>query len=443
MAGYSVKPASIFGRIGTEVGKGLAEEVPKIQERKMLSQGLEALGKQKNLTPFEQFAKLSSIPGITPQMLQSGAELLKQQGTFEGVGRGRNREGMPQQQGPSASQGIRDVQFQGGQRQQPQPQNQTQQGLEGPVEPTNNLVPNPTRPEAQTKAPWTTDRRNDEIDSLHQQYPGLTFPEINAMASENEARELAQPLAVQQRDERLKGIQTDIDDRFDKSLKRKLQKGTEGEVYKDVTGEMLENARRIMERQLIENPSASPDDVVDTMTTKLLDVAKTKDQLRKDAGSNIFATPLLLNRGGLKKKLESYQKLFKDTGNLEEYWNTLQSDFNLSPQGASSVAFPRSKEINSYIEKVKPAREDDYASWRTSSMKHASEIGNHITADDSLLAIARDIKRKDPTFDQAAFFEQLQADQDQIRFTARQRRELAEGASPDLLPTWADILILP
>lgn len=82
MAQY-IKNANIWGRIGSGVGQGLAEQVPKEIERHRLASGLEDLGNQQNMTPFQQFARLSSLPGITPQMIQSGSDLLRQQAIID------------------------------------------------------------------------------------------------------------------------------------------------------------------------------------------------------------------------------------------------------------------------------------------------------------------------------------------------------------------------
>lgn len=84
---YSVKQGNIFGRLGTGVGRGLAEQLPKEIERTRLSQGLKNLGKQKDLNPFQQFAGLAGLPGITPQMIQTGGDLLRQQAIINGLNR--------------------------------------------------------------------------------------------------------------------------------------------------------------------------------------------------------------------------------------------------------------------------------------------------------------------------------------------------------------------
>ena len=91
MAGYEVKQGNIFGRIGTGFGKGLADQVPKEIERSRLSAGLKNISEQKDLTPFQQFAGLVSLPGTTPQIVQSGTDLLRQQAIIDSLNRNSNR----------------------------------------------------------------------------------------------------------------------------------------------------------------------------------------------------------------------------------------------------------------------------------------------------------------------------------------------------------------
>lgn len=79
-----IKQGNLFGRIGAGIGKGLAEQLPKEIERGRLAHGLGQLSQQEGLSPFQQFSGLASLPGVTPQIIQSGAEILRQQGMSQG-----------------------------------------------------------------------------------------------------------------------------------------------------------------------------------------------------------------------------------------------------------------------------------------------------------------------------------------------------------------------
>jgi hypothetical protein len=76
---------SVFGRIGTGLGRGLSETLPKEIERERLASGLKDLGDKKGLSAFQQFAGLASTPGITPQMIESGTNLLRQQAIINSI----------------------------------------------------------------------------------------------------------------------------------------------------------------------------------------------------------------------------------------------------------------------------------------------------------------------------------------------------------------------
>ena len=70
---------SFSSQLGAGIGNALPEVINKEVDRYRLSKGLQDLSQTEGLTPFERFAKFSSIPGVTPQMIQSGTNLLMQQ----------------------------------------------------------------------------------------------------------------------------------------------------------------------------------------------------------------------------------------------------------------------------------------------------------------------------------------------------------------------------
>lgn len=85
---YSVKQGNIFGRIGSGIGQGLSEQVPKEIERYRLSEGLKQLESDPNLTPTQRYAGLLTLPGMTPQGLQGYSDLARQEMRGKALGEG-------------------------------------------------------------------------------------------------------------------------------------------------------------------------------------------------------------------------------------------------------------------------------------------------------------------------------------------------------------------
>ena len=443
MAQY-IKNANIFGRIGSGVGQGLAEQLPKEIERNRLKSGLQELSNKKDLTPFQQFAELTSIPGITPQAIQTGGELLKQQGVrnaYSNKAKQATRDQYVEEKSPSQS--IRDIQFgnQQNQRTIPQgtqinPRQEEQETINESGQP-QIVETNPLRPEAQPRLPWTPERRDQEIGKILDDQPNLTFPEAVNIAADNEKRELSIPGAVQAQDEYTEQVRNKVRTEFERQIKQKLQKTTTPDVYQDITGENLSRMERIIEKDLKVNPKANVSDVVNKRTNELLDLAKNKNIVRKLSNKPIYEK--IIHGEQTRKSLEQASKIYRDTGNSNEFWNTLQSDFNMSPQGASVLAYPPNKNIKSYIEKVTPS---NISNFRQNAAKRAIEIEDKLTQNDSLLAIANAFKQKDPMFDQTAFFDQLKQDQEELRLSPQQERELLEREG-EAFPNWGDLAILP
>ncbi len=95
-----IKQANIFGRLGSGVGKGLAEQVPKEIENYRLRSGLQNLADlsdQGGLSPAQFLAKASGTYGVTPQHVQSFAELAKQQARGQALIESSNKQRQPQE----------------------------------------------------------------------------------------------------------------------------------------------------------------------------------------------------------------------------------------------------------------------------------------------------------------------------------------------------------
>lgn len=97
MAQY-VKNANIFGRLGSGIGQGLAEQVPKEIEHQRLRSGLQSLAQKAdagNLSPAALLAEAAGTYGITPQAVQSFGELGKQQARGQALIQSQNRQQQP------------------------------------------------------------------------------------------------------------------------------------------------------------------------------------------------------------------------------------------------------------------------------------------------------------------------------------------------------------
>lgn len=458
-----IQPGSIFGRIGSGVGKGLAEQLPKEIERGRLASGLKNFEQQhQNLNPMQQLARLSAIPGITPQMIQSFSDLAKQQN----LGNAYRRIAGQGQQGYGAES---QMQNEAGPNQQFQLPNfmgqQPGQNIPAKPEMGNKLVNenhrgiqtqpqlanyNPGDPNALTREPWTPEQR-----AARKQYyidNGFLPDQAEVNTEKDEAAYLAVPAARQQQQKDKRARQVEAEAILDKQLQTRLQstkKEGEEAVYKDITGDMLVDIRRAFSKKLMEHPELTVDDVAEDFSKRALRLAENKKELEalaaKTGWESFFQGDKTLN------KLKSFQKTFADAGNQKEFFNILREKFKLSPQGAAFIAYPAGKNVKNYIENWKPknTKFTNYADIpipekiESNSRKAAYDISEIIGDDDNLLAIAKQLSEKDPYFDQRVFFDELTDNpiiNERLSDNHKSQRNIGER---DYIPTWGDVKIFP
>lgn len=470
-----IKPGSLFGRIGSGIGKGLAEQLPEEIQRGRLSSGLKNFEKEhQNLNPMQQLARISAIPGITPQMIQSFSELAKITNRGNAFRRaGGDILGQIGVQDPTMAQvqqaNLVDQAVNSGSPMQqqfnPAPGQARQAGIDSgyqtrnePFEQKGELTYptprvsgpnqlenyNPGDPNAITRLPWTPNQRNARIIEYMNQ--GFLVDQAKELAADDEARDLAVPGAVQKQQQEKRSRGQEAENILTKQLETRLQKSGEG-VFTDITGDMLADLKRAMSKAVVENPNASAEDIAEDFSKRALRLAKTKKEVQglgqTTGWESIFTGDKVLN------KLRSFQKSFEDAGNQEEYFNILRSDFGLSPQGAAVIAYPAKAQIKKYVDSYKPnnfnwgryGRIPNSEKIDANSRKAALDISKIMDDDDSVLAVARMLSEKDPYFDQRAFFEEL-SQNPSIRLNPRQRQESSMGER-DYLPTWGDIKIFP
>jgi hypothetical protein len=431
------KKPSVLAMFGKGLGEGIQEHVPKEIERRRLASSLKDIGDNPDLSPFQRFAALASAPGATPQIVQSGTELLKQQGLRNNMRRGQPAQGQAQrQEDPRVEAAMQ--QFDNRPRSKAALQSQEQPGENVPRESLGQeqIQPkNPLREEVKTYKPPTPQEFEDRLSSNWDRFPELTYPEVAQKTQQDFDRLSALPEAERAEDARLRDTQDRIKTSFDDTLQKKLHKDAAG-TLKDVSGETQVNLLRGLERDIAKN-GISEDDAVNKWTNKALDIAKAKTDLNK-LMSGHGALTSFFKQDEFIEKLQNFQKIYRDADNLEEFYNLL-SGTGMSPQARAQVAWPRSDSVKKLLKNHKPL---GYFGQIENSKKLAMQIEDAFTRDDSFLAIAKNLKDIDPNFNERGFFQQLSDDADKLGLSPRQKRELAEGVS-DLIPNWADTWFFP
>ena len=445
----NIPQPSIFGRIGTGIGQGLSEQIPKEIERNRLKSGLKELSEKEGLTPFQQISGLLSIPGMTPQGVQSLEHILRYQNlsnAYKNRAGGGNAQQGKEQQGSQANPNTPQSRtFGTGMGQnlaEPNASRSTMRNEEAPAYGGKQLGENAADERGLARFQNSPQERAALINELVQD--GFLPDQAEKMADDIEARRIAEGRTYDERRQQKRARIQEADDELTKSLETRLQKTGEG-VYKDITGDMVQDLKSKMNRELVLHPEASTREIADNFSKRALALAQAKSEVsgiaQKTGIESIFQGDKNLI------KLRAFQKIFADAGNEKEYSRMLRDEMGLSPQGADVIAFPASDNIKKYVSNYKPQHYKsstyvpDPERIDANSRKAALEVADMISDKDSLLAIARILSEKDPYFNQRAFFEQLDENTNS-RFNDRHKEEIGLGER-DILPTWGDIKIFP
>lgn len=479
-----ISQPSFAGSFGSGIGQGLAEQIPKEIDRHRLASGLKQFeNESQNLNPLQQATRLFSIPGITPQMVQVLPELLKQQNIRSSYQNLANQSS-PQQQAFSGQQrpsfNLNEAQFGA---------NPNQKGYRPLTPQSNPLVSpteigqpqinanNPTRKESLPQRPLDQQEFLSLVGKYASQFPMESPDQWEKRALQDEQRRISGSEYNQQYDNYLKKVKNDVESEYNKELEKHLQKSGP-DTFSDIPGDLQSDMLRTIDRNIKANPNLSVNDAVKNGVNQLLQFSKAKNNLNDLATKPFtnFATPE--KRSSNLSRLNTYSKIYDELNRNDEYYNKLKSHtspsqkdengnivrpnnigFGLSPQNSANIAYPvkNVEGLKEYIDTIKPEDinvrksrvKENQGPFETLSKK---SIGYAINAEKFLskdpkassLSIAREIRKKDPNFDQRAYFDQLRRDhQDGIlKLEPHQVNELAEGES-DYTSTWGDLWWLP
>lgn len=443
---YKGGGANIFGRIGSSLGRGFAEQAPKEMARSRLAQGFSELGQQENLSPLEYFTKAISIPGALehPQLIESLGRLIQQQNMRKAYGQSGVQRDRGQTLEPAlrdASSSLRDISFANlpDQRQLQEkfiPKTDVVKSSE--IGQPQIVTKSPIRGEAIPTKRWTPERFKDEVSDILGSGITNDINEARGIAKENEARELAQSEGERESDEYLEAQQKKIRDKLIDRLELLTQKKGDA-LFQDIPGELQNNFIRTVEKDLRRNPNLTVEDVVNKRAKDLLEIPKTKNVLNKIASRDILDKINPLKKKENLQKLKDASEIFRKVGDNEEFYNELISKFGLSPSKSAWISYPSNKEFKKYINSVKEKKGADY---QKTANEYAKNVLDLIQSEDSILAMFEDLREKNPYFDPNVFFDYIRKNLSQASLNDRQRRELVEG-EPDYFPSWGDMSIFP
>lgn len=459
---YKGGSANIFGRIGSALGKGYAEQAPKEFEHARLSQGLKQLGEESsNLSPIEFLTKAYSTYGITPQMVQSLGEAAKFQRQKGALGRRvGNQNQMPSNQFQENIQNQPSFQEQTTSQNAPeqiqQKNNANPQGrnlLQGATGQEGIVNTNPIRERALPGIPSTSEQLanrayqlldNGEVEDIKQAYE---------LARQEDQQRLSLPLAEQERDNYLEEVKRKTREQFDKELQTVFQTDENG-IFKDISGDNLLKLYDGLERDIRANPKVSKDKIIKNWREKAQEFARAKKSLQEFANAGLVNK--MFNVRDNSRSLDSFQKIYRDSNQLQEFYNVLRSEdlppdiiegkevpsgfkgFGMSNQGAAYKAFPRSEDVKKVYPKLKKS---NAFNRYENSYSAAEKIAPFLKKDDSILAIMKDLSLQDPLFDQAGFLKYLSENQDNLPLTKQQQREISMPIQAEN-KSWGDIFYI-
>lgn len=414
-----IKQGNIFGRIGTGIGQGIAEQVPKEIERGRLASGLQKLGNQQGLTPFQQFAGLSGLPGITPQMIQSGAELLRQQGIAQGFRNVANQQQVNPLREAVNNQNV------------PNPAQQTP-GLQ--KNPAGLVSPSATKATIETYIPKNRDqllsRAADLYDQNRQLYPN---PELAYKAAVHED---SQNQAINQAQQAQRSSQIGVEDRVRKQL---------SDLRNSANVEIPDNVYQQVENDVIDKIGEGKGELEAAKEgqKKLDEISR---QYKEFDTIGNWTLPFKDARS-TRRSIDSLRSKFKERDDLENFADSLVGRDGLSYSKAYWRTYPISEypEVNKAIKSLPELKggiefNKGFGSpivHKKQTMDVAKKLAPLMKSSGaSPLAVAEELRMRN--YDPETFLDYLVKNEKNLDLSGRQGRELSKTRNwfPTLNDLW-------
>lgn len=433
---------TLLGSFAKGAGEYLAESVPKEIERRRLAEGLKNVSDQKGLSPFEQFTGIASTPGATPQIIESGSKLLRDQAKMDAYSRRANKTGeIPIPERSDFEQRMEGLNQQVEQK-PPGKKGMNERGREQEPTQTGAATENPLDKKYLPPGPFTQQMRDTAIDNAFSSGLASNLGEAEAYANDVERRYKEAPEEYRKELDYRMGVDKDVDEKFDKQLATRLQKQGP-DTFKDISGNEQLNIKK-MARNAVATGKMTPDQAAEVYTKKALDIAKDKSQVNTIANKSVFDKVLPGQKEDNLKSLINIGKNFRDLNMQEDYADLLgsskdQGGLGISKGARALIAYERSEPVKKLIKETKIQNKNDYI---TDTLNFTENLIKSMGPNDSVLAIGKLMKEKHPRFNQDAYFDYLRDNQDRLGLTARMKREVSQGKL-DWASDWADIEYFP
>ena len=407
-----IKQGNIFGRIGSGVGKGLAEQLPKEIERSRLASGLADVSKQSaGRSPFENLAALGGVPGITPQMIQSGSQLLQQQAQGNALARSQEQQNQPK----------------------PSPFREANQQNQSP----NSQVPSITKEEPLAQAqkgyiPPTQDQIFEDAGRRYNENPALFGNDPNKaieVAEKSALRDKQINDAYKEQHQNLTAIQDNVVNRLQSHSNKLGTNNIPANVYSKIEDQAIQSTKPKAEggRGLTEQQA-------------IKEYGQELDKIDRDySGINGIGNWSITGRKAKDSlnSLAALQKKFEERNDTENFGDKLISTNKLSPDLAYSIAEPvhREPKLNNELQRIpdiqlyagpsNKGKSPDEIDKET--LKYSAKLAGYLGKKGSPLAVAHELKKKN--YNPEIWWDYLKTHRDDIGLSEAQGRQLDKPVS--------------
>lgn len=424
---------NIFGRLGSGIGQGVSEQLPKEVENYRKSKAISGLSNENGLNLAQNAANLTRA-GVPSHEINQYLDLMQRQNSLKAFinppGPGGEQKSSANVQNDRMIPNVQERNNQSGNN-QGQVVNKGQGSQQGQSKVQSTI--NDQEGKDSGLVPSDQNLRGSGF------LEGMSVPQRDrAISDAITSGRFSDPIRAaewvdSQEKKRLEGDtqfqakQDYIEESLPAKLQNILQKDANGvlqDIPANIQKKMINKARGEVAR------GANPDQVMDKYAEIGRRLSQTSQKLRDKGARSWLDTSYSDNR----KSFETMKKVYEEAGALEEFSDDMQSTQNMTKHYTDNVAFPLEKDINNILVKSKTRHGGKGIGSREQEAKIAQEIGEKWKHGQSLftLGLQASLKGLDDKF-----IVNYLRDNFSDRMDGKQIQDLADYKSPS--PKGGDI----